>query len=216
MIRVMIVDDQTLVREGVSSLLSLDPSIDVCACVGNGQEAIARYQAGDIDVLLLDIQMPEVDGIATLKTLRQNHADVRALMLTTFDDHELLMSAMRAGALGYLLKDVSLEVLVAAITQVAKGERYVQAGLTERLLQQCATANSIAQSPAVDLSAREIQVLQLVAAGCSNRQIAEALHKSEGTVKNQVSTILSKLHTRDRTRAVLKAIELGLVKPQSW
>jgi len=211
--RVAIVDDQTLVRRGISSLLALSAEVEVVAEAGDGDEALAVLDAHDVDVLLLDLRMPRRDGLATLDAMRERGDLVPVLVLTTFDDDELALRALRAGARGYLLKDVTLDQLVGAIHTVAAGGTLLQPALTDRLLR------AVAERPAdvagipepVPLTGRELDTLRLVAAGYSNREIAAALHLATGTVKNHVSSVLLKLGVRDRTRAVLRALDLGLL-----
>jgi DNA-binding NarL/FixJ family response regulator len=211
--RVAIVDDQTLVRRGISSLLALSAEVEVVAEAGDGDEALAVLDAHDVDVLLLDLRMPRRDGLATLEAMRECGDEVPVLVLTTFDDDELALRALRAGARGYLLKDVTLDQLVGAIHTVAAGGTLLQPALTDRLLR------AVAERPAdvsgipepVPLTGRELETLRLVAAGYSNREIAAALHLATGTVKNHVSSVLLKLGVRDRTRAVLRALDLGLL-----
>jgi DNA-binding NarL/FixJ family response regulator len=161
----------------------------------------------------MDIRMPQMNGIETLNAMREKGLDIPVIMLTTFDDHESVMQAIKAGAKGYLLKDVSLETLVDSITTVHKGETLIQPAITERLIQGLQGVKGEFESADMPepLSKRETEILRLMAAGCSNKEMAESLFKSEGTIKNQVSSILSKLGVRDRTRAVLKAIELGVI-----
>ncbi len=208
-IRLIVIDDQTLVRQGIISLLQLDAEIEVVAEAADGSDVVGLVQQFQPDVLLMDIRMPQVNGIDALRLLQQAQRRVPVLMLTTFDDHQQVLEAMLAGARGYLLKDVALDVLLQAIRTVAAGGSLLQPALTDRILQ----ARSADTSPndAENLSPKELEVLRLLAAGFSNREIAAAVFKSEGTVKNQVSAILSKLGVRDRTKAVLKAIDLGLL-----
>lgn len=214
MTRVAIVDDQTLVRQGIRSLLALSDEIEVVAEAADGDEALAALDANDVDVLLLDLRMPRRDGIATLDALRARGDRVPVLVLTTFDDDELALEALRAGARGYLLKDVTLDQLVGAIHTVAAGGTLLQPALTDRLLR-AVTQRPATQPTAIagpdPLTARELDTLRLLAAGYSNREIASALHLATGTVKNHVSNVLLKLGVRDRTRAVLKALDLGLL-----
>lgn len=213
MIRVAIVDDQTLVRQGIRSLLALSDEIDVVGEAGDGDEALVLVSSHDIDVLLLDLRMPRRDGIATLEALHADDNQVPVLVLTTFDDDELVLSALRAGARGYLMKDVTLDQLVGAIHTVAAGGTILQPALTDRLLHAVSKSpteaiGSVRPDPLTD---RELDILRLLAAGYSNREIASALHLATGTVKNHVSNILLKLGVRDRTRAVLRALDLGLL-----
>ena len=211
-IRVLLVDDQMLVCQGLQSLLALAEGIDVVATAADGQVAVDFLLEQTVDVVLMDIRMPRCDGLQALALLREKHIEIPVLMLTTFDDHHSIMTAIRAGAKGYLLKDVSLETLVEAIRCLHNGGTWLQPSLTERLLTDLQTAPpSVTSELAEPLSDKETEVLRLMAAGLSNQEIAEALHKSTGTVKNQVSTVLAKLGVQDRTRAVLKALELGLL-----
>lgn len=213
MTRVVIVDDQTLVRQGIRSLLALSDEIEVIAEAGDGDEALAVLDASDVDVLLLDLRMPRRDGIATLEALRARGDQVPVLVLTTFDDDELALKAVRAGARGYLLKDVTLDQLVGAIHTVAAGGTLLQPALTDRLIRAISERPAeVTGFPRPDpLTDRELETLRLLAAGYSNREIASALHLATGTVKNHVSNVLLKLGVRDRTRAVLRALDLGLL-----
>jgi DNA-binding NarL/FixJ family response regulator len=215
MINILLVDDQTLVRHGINSLLGLSDSVEVVAQANDGLHAIEIIENKDvsIDIILMDIRMPNLDGIQTLMRLNDLQIQTPVIMLTTFDDHESVIKAIKAGAKGYLLKDVSLETLVDAIETVHAGETLIQPAITERLIQglQGIKGEFEASDMPEPLSNREIEILRLMAAGCSNREMAQSLFKSEGTIKNQVSSILAKLGVRDRTRAVLKSIELGLI-----
>jgi DNA-binding NarL/FixJ family response regulator len=214
MIAVGIVDDQTLVRQGIRGLLDLADDIEVVADASDGDEALDLVTQHRPDVLLLDLQMPGRDGIATLTALRERGDDLPVLVLTTFDDDELVLGALQAGAHGYLLKDVTLTQLVAAIRTLAAGHTLIQPAVTDRLVR-AITRQPRAQRAAwpqpQPLTEREREILRLLASGFTNRQIADALHLATGTVKNHVSTILQKLGVRDRTRAVLLALELGLL-----
>ena len=213
MIRVAVVDDQTLVREGIRSLLDLADDIEVVGDAEDGDAALALLDEVGVDVLLLDLRMPRRDGIATLEALAGHDHAPATLVLTTFDDDELVLRALRAGAQGYLLKDVTLEQLVGAIRTLAGGGTLLQPALTDRVLR------AVTAGPAAvegfdrpdPLTDRELDVLGLVAAGYSNREIAGVLHLAVGTVKNHVSSVLLKLGVRDRTRAVLRALDLGLL-----
>lgn len=213
MIRVMLVDDQTLVRQGVRSLLELSEDIRVEAEAADGASAIERVPEVAPDVLLLDMRMPGLSGLDVLNALRDAGRLPPTIILTTFDDDALLLAGLKAGARGYLLKDVSLEQLVEAIRTVAGGGSLVKPAVTERLLQGLSRMrNQFSSLDSPDpLTERETEILRLMAGGYSNKEIANSLGVAEGTVKNHVSNILSKLGVRDRTRAVLKAFELGLV-----
>lgn len=213
MVKVMLVDDQTLVREGIKSLLGLSDLVQVIGEAEDAEGIVAKVGQLQPDVILMDIRMPKVSGIDGVKALQQEGISVPVIMLTTFDDHQLVMQAIQSGAKGYLLKDVSLETLVEAIQTVHAGKTLIQPAITEKVLQGLQGLESDFESyqQPEDLSDKEKEILRLMASGCSNREIAQAMFKSEGTVKNQVSNVLSKLGVRDRTRAVLKAIENGLI-----
>ncbi|NVK55072.1 MAG: response regulator transcription factor [Alteromonadaceae bacterium] len=215
MIRVLVVDDQQLLRQGLCSLLALSDKVEVVGQANDGEEALQWLQShvDGVDVILLDIRMPRMTGIELLNALKQANTLIPTIMLTTFDDHESLMGALSAGAKGYLLKDVSLETLVAGIEAINNGESLIQPAITTTLINSLQGLSSPSDAPCLTepLSAKEKEILRLMASGCSNKEIATALYKSEGTVKNQVSTILAKLGARDRTRAVLRAVELGIL-----
>ena len=212
-IRVAVVDDQTLVRQGIRSLLELTQVVEVVAEAADGAEALEVLDAHEVDVLLLDLRMPRLDGVATLTAMAERGLEVPALVLTTFDDDELMLRAFRAGAKGFLLKDVTLDLLVEAIRTLAAGGTMLQPALTDRLLRAVAASPAgVAGGLVLDpLTDRELDVLRLAAAGWSNKEIAAALHLAEGTVKNHMSSVLAKLGVRDRTRAVLRALDLGLL-----
>ncbi|MCC2605785.1 response regulator [Planctobacterium marinum] len=213
LLKVLLVDDQTLVRQGITSLLALSEEVQVVAQADDGEQVVALVNEHLPDVILMDIRMPRVNGIDAVKALHQAGLTTPVIMLTTFDDHQLVMAALQAGAKGYLLKDVSLDILVTGIKDVAAGKTLIQPSITEKVLQglQGLSTDFESFSEPEPLSEKEQEILRLMAAGCSNREIALAMHKSEGTVKNQVSTILAKMGVRDRTRAVLKAIESGII-----
>ncbi|GAB2868968.1 response regulator transcription factor [Pseudoduganella ginsengisoli] len=207
MIRVILVDDQMLVRSGIRGLLDLTPDIRVIAEAADGNEAahvIAREQA---DVLLLDVRMPHCSGIDLLR--REPDRLPPTILLTTFDDDEALLDGMRAGARGFLLKDISLERLADGIRSVASGATLFRPALTERTRAAYEKPVAVPAAQATPLTSRETEILALMAAGMNNAEIAQALGPSEGTVKNHVSSILSKLGVRDRVRAVLRGLELG-------
>ena len=210
-IRVVLVEDQMLVRQGIRSLLALDSSVEVVAECDDGAQVINTLTINSADIVLMDIRMPEMTGIDALRAMRDHNIDTPVIMLTTFDDHELVTQAMQSGAKGYLLKDVSLETLISAIKSVVNGETLNQPSVTEKVLKglQGLEVNFESFEQPETLSPKEIEILRLVAAGYSNKEISEAMFKSTGTVKNQVSAIMAKMGVRDRTRAVLKALELG-------
>jgi len=214
MIRVCVVDDQTLVRQGIRSLLALADGIEVVAEADDGDAALLAILEHDPDVVLLDLRMPGRAGIATLRELEARGDITPVLVLTTFDDDELVLQALRAGARGYLLKDVTLEQLVGAVRTLAEGGTLIEPAITQRLLRAVRRSPETEDDlggPPPSLTAREIEVLRLVASGYANREIAAAMHLAEGTVKNHVSNVLLKLGVRDRTRAVLRALHLGLI-----
>lgn len=212
-IKVALIDDQTLVRSGIRSLLSLSDQVSVVAEGDHGGCAVDIAEQHIPDVFLMDIRMPRMNGIDAIKSLRQANIITPVIILTTFDDHELVLQGLQAGAQGYLLKDVSLESLIAAIQSVHKGETIIQPAITASLLRGLASVKGEYDSlpDPQPLTPKEIEVLRFVASGYSNKEISNALHKSEGTIKNHVSNVLSKLGVRDRTRAVLRALEIGII-----
>jgi DNA-binding NarL/FixJ family response regulator len=217
MIRVCVVDDQTLVRRGIRSLIDLSEEVTVVAEAGDGDEALAAIDRHRPDVVLLDLRMPVRDGIATLHALRERGETAPVLVLTTFDDDELVLDALRAGARGYLLKDVTLERLLEAVRTLHAGGTLVQPSVTERVVRALGASSDRSAEPAAPpqpLTLRELEILRLLAEGYSNPEIAQAVHLAPGTVKNHVSSILLKLGARDRTRAVLRALDLGLLTQQ--
>lgn len=212
MIRVCLVEDQTLVRQGIVTLLSLVDDIDVVAEAQDGDEAVETIPRVKPDVVLLDMYLPKRSGLDVLASLQQSKALPPTLILTTFDEEHLVIRGLQAGARGFLLKDVSLQQLTDAIRLLASGGTLVRPAVTERVRQRplrpCEFPSAVQPEA---LSGRELEVLRLMARGCSNREIADALTITEGTVKNYVSGILSKMGVRDRTRAVLKALESGIL-----
>lgn len=211
MIRVCLVEDQMLMRLGIRSLLELTDDIRVAGEAADGEEALRVIAAGKPDVVLLDMRMPKLDGVGLLRALSERGELPPTLILTTFDDDELLFEGIRAGAKGFLLKDVSLERLTAAIRSLANGGSFIVPAVTERILRGLVQPGRERQAIAAGdrLTEREIEVLRLMASGYSNREIGDALGIGEGTIKNHISNILSKMGVRDRTRAVLKGFELG-------
>lgn len=218
MIRVGIVDDHALVRGGLRALLAHAKDVEVIFEAAEGEQGLALVEQFRPDVLLLDLRMPVLDGIGTLRQLRTMNVPTKALVLTTFDDDDALVEAVALGARGFLLKDAALEDLLQAIRAVASGETAVRPTSTTRVtdaLRRIPAPGSPptqrSARPAIEMTARELEVLRLMSAGLSNREIATALALAEGTVKNHVSVVLSKLAVRDRTRAVLRAVEEGLL-----
>lgn len=209
----MLAEDQNLVRLGICSLLELSEAIEVVGQVEDGSQVVEAIRNFKPDVLLVDIRMPKMTGIDALHAMSKADCMVPTIILTTFDDTQLVLEGMNAGAKGYLLKDVSLNSLVTAIESVHAGGTLVQPALTERILKGLSSMEPRFDNLVVpeSLSEKEVEVLRLMAGGFSNREISLTIHKSEGTVKNQVSSILEKLGVRDRTQAVLRAINLGLL-----
>lgn len=212
MIKLLICDDQAVVRDGLSIMLNLAPDLEVIAVASNGREAVQLSAEWQPDLILMDLKMPIMNGIEATRQISAAQPLVKILVLTTYDDDEWLFEAIRAGAAGYLLKDMAHSDLVSAIRGTVSGKAYVDPNLTARLLSQ--VANSRNQPPASQLTGRlterELAVLNLIATGHTNASIAEQLRLSEGTVRNHVSTILSKLDVADRTQAALLAVEHGL------
>jgi DNA-binding NarL/FixJ family response regulator len=213
-IRVLLVDDQALFREGLRTLLSVYPDIAVVGDASNGEEAVRQALALAPDVVLMDLQMPLLDGVAATRRLHGARPECRVIILTTFDDDEYVFDGLRAGAVGYLLKDVPSTRLVEAVRAAARGESFLEPSVAAKVVAEFARLASLAPAPAAlvePLSEREREILRRLAAGASNRAIAAELVLAEGTVKNHVTSILGKLGVHDRTQAALKARELGLV-----
>jgi DNA-binding NarL/FixJ family response regulator len=212
-IRIVLVDDHTLVREGIRTLLGLVEDLELVGEAASGQSALRVVAETRPDVLLLDMRMPEGDGLFVVGELARRGELPATLILTTFDDDAAAIEVVRAGARGFLLKDVTLDRLVSAVRALAAGETLIQPALTARAEQRLSevSAGGDASPDEQQMTPREREVLRLLAAGYSNREIARALFLAEGTVKNHVSSILTKMAVRDRTRAVLKAAERGLL-----
>ena len=214
-IRILLVDDQPLFREGLRTLLSVQPDFEVVGEAGNGAEALRLARSLRPAVVLMDLQMPVLDGVAATRRLRQEQPECRVIVLTTFDDDELVFDGLRAGAIGYLLKDAPSEKLGEAIRSAARGESFLQPSVAAKVIAEFARLTRKPEAhPSTliePLSEREREVLRLIANGSSNREIAGKLCLAEGTVKNHITNILAKLAVRDRTQAALKAVELGLL-----
>ncbi|MFL7792258.1 MAG: response regulator [Anaerolineae bacterium] len=215
-IRVLVADDQQLVREGLHVLLGLTPDIRVVGEAADGAAAVEQAQHIKPDVVLMDVRMPKLDGVAATRKVRETCPNVQVIILTTFDDDEYVFEGLRAGAVGYLLKDVPSEQLAEAIRAAARGEAFIHPSVTRKVVAEFTRLTEREhirhEQPLVEpLSPREIQVLALLAEGLSNQEIAERLTIARGTAKNHVGNILSKLDARDRTQAVLHAQELGLL-----
>ncbi len=210
MIRVLVVDDQELVRQGLSGLLATQPDLQIVGEASTGQRAIAQVEALHPDIVLMDIRMPEMDGVVATREICQRFSEVKVLILTTFDDHEYVSQALQFGAKGYLLKDTPVDDIAIAIRSVHKGYMYLGPGLYEKTRSEPSEPPAnfpIAPAPfpteIAELSPRERQVLRLIAQGESNREIAKSLYITEKTVKNYVSQVLSHLGFRDRTQAAI-------------
>jgi len=207
-IRLVLVENESLVRQGLRRLLELEPDLEILGEAADGEEALALVRRVRPDVVLLDVRMPKLDGVGVLQQLRASDFFPPCLVLTTFDDSNVLLQAVRAGAKGYLLKDVSIDQLAEAIRTVAAGGSFIQPAVTAGLMRELERirgtgGDAVRSEP---LTGRELEVLRLMAGGYSNREIGQALFVAERTVKNHVSSILAKLGARDRTHAVLKGL----------
>lgn len=215
-IRLLLVDDQRLMREGLRTLLELEPDLQIAGEAEDGLAALEMYPTLRPDVVLMDIRMPRLDGVEATRRLLQRSPDARVIILTTFDEDALVFDGLRAGALGYLLKDVSGADLAEAVRKVAGGGALIEPSVARKVLAEFArlarpAAPSTTPDLSLDLSERELEILRLLAQGATNRQIASQLYLAEGTVKNYISTILDKLGVEDRTQAALRARELNLL-----
>ncbi|MBN3871958.1 response regulator transcription factor [Nostoc sp. JL33] len=210
MIRILLVDDQHLIRQGLKSMLESNDQMQVIGEAENGQRALEQIATLQPDIVLMDIRMPVMDGVAATKAIAQQYPEIKVLVLTTFDDDEYVFQAMRLGAKGYLLKDTEPDELMLAILSVYKGQTLLGPGLFEKALMPIAApVPSVEPRPELaQLTPRELDVLRLIACGANNREIAESLFLSENTVKNYVTNILSRLNLRDRTQAALFAHSL--------
>jgi len=207
-LRVLVVDDQRLVREGIASLLGIQPGITVVGMAANGREAVEQTVALGPDVVLMDVRMPEMDGVDAVAVLRRRAPDCRVVMLTTFDDEEYVVQALRAGAAGYLLKDLPAAELAEAVRLAHAGVTQLDRAAARHVAAALSTPST---APTDTLTGREVDVLRMVAAGATNREIATRLFLSEGTVKNHISRILGRLGLRDRTQAAIYARDHGLL-----
>jgi DNA-binding NarL/FixJ family response regulator len=214
-IRVLIADDEKLMRSGLRAILAAEPDIEVAGEAGDGLEAIASAERLRPDVVLMDVRMPNLDGLAATQRLLARAEGVRVVMLTTFDLDEYVYEALRAGASGFVLKDAPADQLLTAIRVVAEGEALLAPSITRRLIAEYARRPRAAGRPDQlgELTERELEVMRLMAGGLSNAEIAEHLVLGEATIKTHVSRILTKLRLRDRTQAVVLAYESGLVQP---
>jgi DNA-binding NarL/FixJ family response regulator len=210
-VRVLVVDDQRLIRDGIASLLGLQPGVTVVGTAANGRDAVEQTVALQPDVVLMDVRMPEVDGITALETIRRRAPGCRVVMLTTFDDEEYVVPAMRAGATGYLLKDLPARELAGAVRMAHAGVSQLDPAVAARVAAALTPSEKDPLLSGHPLTARELDVLRLIAGGATNREIALRLRLSEGTVKNHISRMLTRLGLRDRTQAALYAREHGFI-----
>ena len=216
MIRVLIADDQALVRDGFGMILDAQADIEVVGQASDGRQAVDLSRELRPDVVLMDIRMPEVDGVEATRRLMADPESPRILMLTTFDQNEYVYDAMKAGASGFLLKDVRREELINAVRSVAAGDALLASSLTRRFIEDFVRRPPPGAAPTgalAELTDREAEVVRLVARGLSNAEIAERMVVSEATVKTHVARVLSKLGLRDRTQVVVMAYETGFVQP---
>ena len=214
-IRILLVDDQRLMREGLRILLELEHDLEIAGEATNGQEALDTYAEIEPDVVLMDVRMPGMDGVEATWRLRERWPSALVIILTTFDDDEYVFEGLRAGARGYLLKDVSGHDLADAVRTVAAGGALIEPSVARRVVAEFARMAPPIRKPddglAEPLLEREREILRLMAQGLTNREIADRLSLAQGTVKNYVTTILQKLGARDRTQAALRARELGML-----
>ncbi|HSG45468.1 MAG TPA: response regulator transcription factor [Anaerolineales bacterium] len=215
-IRILLADDQALFREGLDTLLSVHKDIEIVGQASNGQEAVDLALKLHPDVILMDMQMPILNGVGATRRLKKSLPNCRVIVLTTFNDNETIFDALRAGAVGYLLKDVGSAKLADSIRATARGESILDPSVAAKVVQEFSRVSSMVGGTSSEvlpepLSEREIEILGLIASGSSNKEISETLFITEGTVKNHITHILGKLSVRDRTQAALKAKELGLI-----
>ncbi|MEI6310302.1 MAG: response regulator transcription factor [bacterium] len=213
-IRVLLVDDQALFREGLRTLLEFRDDLEIVGEAANGEEALFMAARLRPQVILMDLRMPVLDGVEATRRLKESHPECKVIALTTFDDDETVFDGLRAGAVGYLLKDVPSDTLVEAIRATVRGESFLHPSVARKVVAEFTRlSNRSAAQAALDepLSEREREILVLLAGGFSNKEIAGRLFLAEGTVKNHITNILGKLEVRDRTQAALKARELGLI-----
>lgn len=210
-IKVLLADDHPIVRKGLVSILDLEPDISIVDDVNNGLEVVEKLKDTDIDLVLIDMKMPHMDGVQTIQKVREFNDDVKFIILTTYENEEYVFEGIKAGARGYLLKDTQPEELVKAIRKVHQGESLIKPDLVTKLLDRF---SQIANQKPVEhsLTNRELEVLQLIAQGSSNKNIADQLFISIKTVKTHITHIFEKLEVRDRTEAVTRALKLGIIK----
>ncbi len=211
--KILIVDDHTVVRDGLSTILERQDDFVVVGEAENGLVAVEKARDLRPDVVLMDLRMPEMDGVEAMRRIRAEEPETKFIVLTTFDGDEYIFDAIEAGAKGYLLKDASREELFQAVRSVQRGESLIQPGVASRLLDRLAQLSRQGESPSSEgLSQREIEVLQLMASGAANKEIAASLSISESTVKTHVAKIFQKLDVNHRTEAVTAALQKGIIK----
>ena len=209
-IKILITDDHFAVREGLSAMLSREDFIEVVGEAANGAEAIEKAGELQPDIILMDLRMPEVDGVEAMHRIKKEYPDIQFIVLTTYDNDEYIFKGIEAGARAYLLKDSPREQLFRAIEAVYRGESMIEPAVTTRVLDKLVELSRTGAAP--ELSGREIEVLSLIAKGTGNKMIAEQLHISESTVKTHIQSIFQKLEVNDRTEAVTKALSRGIIK----
>lgn len=217
MIKVLIADDQELIRQSLQIVFRMEDNIEITDAVTNGREVIRSVREKKPDVILMDIRMPEMDGVACTKIIKENYPEIKIIILTTFDDDEYVFSALRDGASGYLLKGISMEELIDAVYKVHNGNAMINADVTSKVVSlfsqmaKCNLAIQVKKQGVDDISKTEWKVIKLVGSGLSNKEIASELVLSEGTIRNYLSTILNKLNLRDRTQLAIWAVQTGAV-----
>ncbi|MEY8701058.1 response regulator transcription factor [Streptococcus ferus] len=216
MTKVLIADDQELIRESLKIVLSAYPDIEVVGAVGDGFEVLEKLKTVTADVILMDIRMPKMDGVLCTKMVKEQYPNVKVIILTTFDDDEFIFSALKYGASGYILKGISMEDLHQAIETVSQGNAMINPDIATKvvkLFSQIAQSNSaiqVQETSVADISKAEWKIIQQIGFGLSNKEIAMKLYLSEGTVRNYLSNILSKLNLRDRTQLAIWAVQTGV------
>jgi DNA-binding NarL/FixJ family response regulator len=215
-IKILLVDDQSLFRDALGTLFSIEEGFDVVGNASNGEEALRLSLKYQPDVVLMDLRMPVMDGVVATQRLHEQLPKIKVIVLTTFDDDEAIFDGLRAGAVGYLLKDVTKENLFSSIRSAARGEYSLSPAITAKVIAEFSRISKprskMDTGTTENLSKRELEILHLIALGIGNKEIADRLVISEGTVKNHVSSILKKLNVNDRLQAVLKAKETGLTQ----
>lgn len=210
-IKVIICDDQEIVRQGLSTILNADPRIAVIDTASDGEDLVGKVDRNLPDLILMDLKMPVMDGVAATRQIRQRYAAIKILVLTTYDDEEWIMAAMHAGADGYLLKDTPSDRLRTAICDTVSGKMHLDPSIAGKVVQHLGEPNFSTEKVDFSLTEREHEILGLMAQGLSNADIARTLFLSEGTVRNYTSHLFSKLGVNDRTQAVIAALRYGLV-----